>query len=449
MSRAPAGNNSGFTGSSICEVSDNFSAGLWGPQDYLEHCLGQIKAKNPAINAVLDVYEAESRIAASQSQKRYQSGRPLSKLDGIPIGVKANIAVKGQVCHGGIRAYGSYAAPEDAAAVKNLRRAGAIILCSLNMEEGALGAATDNPWYGKTHNPLRPGFTPGGSSGGSAAAVAADMMPAALGTDTMGSVRIPSAYCGIVGYKPSRGLIPMDGVMPLSPTLDIAGPHVRYIKDAALLLPVMAGQSKSYAGVALSNFRFAAMQIAPDMEIEPEVRAGFERLLSRLQTQPSTIRADDVLGDYPFGAMRRAGLLVSEIEGAEYHLAQYEKSPEGFSDHFQNLLSWGVRQPLAKTAKAYAALNAAKQVADKIFETIDIILAPTAPQEAFRFGASIPAGQADFTAFANFAGLPAVSIPMGAGKTGLPIGLQIIGARGKDAYILQVATFLQEHLRNA
>lgn len=427
-----------------CAVAESFRTGSVLPLDYLDFCLGQIASRNPFLNAVLDVYESSAREAAKAAQSRLKAGQPLSMMDGIPVGVKANIAVKGQVCHGGIKAYAQATAQEDAGVVKNLRDAGAVILGSLNMEEGALGAATDNPWFGKCQNPLKRGFTPGGSSGGSASAVAGGLFPVALGTDTMGSVRIPSAYCGIVGHKPSAGLVPIDGVMPLSTSLDTVGPHVRSVRDAAMILPILSGNTALTQVEPRSKITFACLHIQPDMDIEPDVQIIFDSAVAKISGHTGFKQIDDVLTDYNAGRVRRAGLLISEVEGAHYHVDQYERSPDGFSDHFQNLLSWGVRQPIAKLRGAYDAIGQAARDIEAALQTSDVIIAPTAPQTAFRFGEPIPAGQADFTALANFAGLPACSIPMGKGRRNMPLGLQVIGQRGEDASVLSVAAQISD-----
>lgn len=429
---------------SIASIIGWYARGQWTPSEYLRYCLRRIEDENPKINAVLEVYEEEAKTAAAASTRRFRARKPTSFLDGIPIGIKANIAFGGHACHGGIKAYENVMAPEDAKVVRNLRSAGAVILCSLNMEEGALGAVTDNPWFGRTENPLRDGHTPGGSSGGSAAAVAAGMVPAALGTDTMGSVRIPSAYCGLAGHKPSRDLIPKKGVLPLSTTLDTVGPHVRHLEDAAIMLPIMAGTRRPFDLKNQDKARFACVHIPEGMDIEPEVREAFTMLVGWLAEGDLMERTGDVLEDYDYGRYRRSGLLLSEAEGAHYHTPQYEKHPEGFSDHFASMLSWGARQPLEKTRAAYGLVDQARVLAEEIFKTTDIILAPTAPQEAFKFGSPIPVGQSDFTAFANFAGLPAATVPIGKGQNRLPIGVQIIGPLGRDEFVLQMAARVRD-----
>ena len=421
----------------VVGLAERYRDGSLSPTAVTEFYLSQIAIHNPRINAVLDLYTQEAHRSAQASAQRYKSGKPLSPLDGVPLGVKANIAVKGQVCHGGIKAYTANIAQEDADVVSRLKAAGAIILGSLNMEEGALGAATDNPWFGKTFNPLKQGYTPGGSSGGSAAAVASGMMPAALGTDTMGSVRIPSAYCGLAGHKPTTGSVSFDGIMALSPTLDCVGPHARTVEDVQSVMSVLTGNSLDQT--IPTPITVGKLDWAADVDVEPAVQNAFDQAVSALEKSGfiiNTIRLDG----YDFGKTRRAGLLVSEVEGAEVHVETYRNDPSGFSEHFQSLLSWGVAQSREKVEAAYDLLDIQKQRANKIFESCDVLIAPTAPQRAFKFGSSIPANQADFTAFANFAGLPATAIPIE--TDGLPASVQIVGPHGRDALTMSVAAKL-------
>ena len=423
----------------VADLAQKYRDGSVSPVTVAEFYLSQIAILNPTINAVLDIYAKEAHQAAKASAQRYKAGKPLSKIDGVPIGVKANIAVAGHVCHGGIKAYDSNIAERDAEVVERLKNAGVIILCSLNMEEGALGAATDNPWFGKTQNPLNIGHTPGGSSGGSAAAVASGMMPAALGTDTMGSVRIPSAYCGLVGHKPTNGFCSMNGVMPLSPTLDCVGPHTRSVADARVILDIVSGiKTKTPNPHELTIGR---LDWDGFVAVEADIRRGFDKAISAFDKAGASI-VDIRFDGYDFGKARRAGLLISEIEGAQFHLQQYETRPEGFSEHFQSLLAWGVRQTNEKVEEAFTLVAEQAERANAIFDNCDVLIAPTAPQKAFKFGDPIPVNQADFTAFANFAGLPATAVPMTFG--GLPSSVQIIGPKGEDGLTLAIAQKLEE-----
>ena len=216
--------------------ADAFALGRWTPLQVFDAYTHRIARLNPTLNAVLDTRFEAARSEAADSADRWARGEPLSEIDGAVVLVKANIAVEGLPWHAGIKAYERRIAREDAACVAALKAGGAIIVGTVNMEEGALGAVTDNPWFGRTLNPWGAegeAITPGGSSGGSGAAVAAGLCVMALGTDTMGSVRIPAAYCGVSGLKPSRGAIPTDGVIALSTTLDHVGPITRSARDLA------------------------------------------------------------------------------------------------------------------------------------------------------------------------------------------------------------------------
>ena len=413
-----------------------FIEGELTPSDYLDFCLSRIERINPKINAVLDVYDKTARPAALAATQRYADGKPRSDIDGMPIGVKANISVRGYVCHGGIKAYDNNIATHDADIVHRLRRAGAVIIGSLNMEEGALGAQTDNPWFGKCYNPLKDGYTSGGSSGGSAAAVAAGMMPASLGTDTMGSVRIPSAYCGLVGFKPGRQAYSTQGVMPLSTTLDSVGTHTRTVQDAIMIYKAVTGFKNDIdprAPKTLSPFDISSS------DVEPDIAKAFTSTIETLEVSTTA----PILSDYDFSKQRRAGLIVSEYEGAKFHAGKDFETSEGFSAHFKSMLSFGQNLPTDKVNDAYARTRNSSKLAESFFQNTQALIAPAALQTAFKFGDDVPANQADFTAFANFADLPAISLPMGAAKNGLPMGLQLMTKSGRDRALLGMALWYE------
>jgi len=341
------------------------------------------------------------------------------QTDGVSVGVKANIAVKDYACHGGIKAYENDIAPEDAVVVARLRDAGYNIAAILNMEEGALGAQTDNPWFGKTYNPLKAGYTAGGSSGGSAAAVAAGQVDISLGTDTMGSVRIPSAYCGIWGFKPSHNQEMLKGVMPLSPRLDTVGVHGKTLNDVVRGTEVITARSFSSGQIG----EITLLDYKGQVDCEPEVQKAFEQFAAKIGKLSTT-----TLSPYAFGKSRRAGLILSEVEGYAVHAEKLSTMPEGFSNVFRGMLEYGRDLSSEKIEAAYAHLKTLRNA-----EFPDFILMPTAPQTAFKFGAIVPANQADFTAFANLANRPAIQFPIGENTDGLPIGAQLVGPRGGEA----------------
>lgn len=358
-----------------------------------------------------------------------------SAKSGPTVGVKANINAKRQYCHGGIKAYDGVKAERDALVIRRLRDAGYNISAIVNMEEGALGAQTDNPWFGKTHNPLRHGYTPGGSSGGSAAAVAAGLVDIALGTDTMGSVRIPSAYCGIWGFKPSHNVDMLDGVMPLAATLDTVGVHANTLDDAVKATEVICGQNFS-DGTAGDIY---VLDYAGHVDVEEDVDEYFQHIVKKLGSLPHTR-----LGKYAFGKSRRAGLIISETEGWAYHALMLAINPQGFSDFFRGMLEYGRDLPLERVEATYAHM--AELRADTSLP--DFILMPTAPQTAFKFGDPVPANQADFTAFANLANRPAMQFPIGEDADGLPIGAQLVGPRHREADLVVTMKRLWDALQS-
>jgi len=404
----------------VAGLAAAFADGSARPDAVMETYLARIERLNPAIHAFIDLDVDGARDAAKSSAHRWGSGMALSPLDGCVIGVKSNIAVAGLPWTAGIGAYRDRIADRDAACVARLRAAGAIILGTLNMEEGALGAVTDNPWFGRTRNPWREDFTAGGSSGGSGAAVAAGLCAVALGTDTMGSVRIPSAYCGVFGIKPRYGAIPEEGVTPLSPSLDHVGVHARSAEDCGAVLAEIATPDPASPSGPL-----AVLDVTGRASLSEDVRAAFLAVVAAAEAQG--LLQGSVPLDIDLGRLRRRGLLISEFEGMAEHDAMLDARPDGFSDTFAAMLRWGAAQPPEKLAEARAEVATAKPRLEELIGDRVGLLCPTTGGPAFRFGEPVPADQADITCLANMAGLPAVAFPMGLSSDGLPLSAQIIG----------------------
>ncbi|MEQ8403703.1 MAG: amidase [Oceanicaulis sp.] len=417
-----------------------FALGKWSPLEVFDAYAKRIAKLNPRLNAVLDTRLQSARAEAADSADRWARGAPLSEVDGAVVLVKANIAVEGLPWHAGIKAYERRIAREDAACVANLKRAGAVIAGTLNMEEGALGAVTDNPWYGRTLNPWGgegEDITPGGSSGGSGAAVAAGLCVMALGTDTMGSVRIPAAYCGVAGHKPARGLIPTGGVIALSHTLDHVGPLTRSARDLPAFVAALSGQAqrpqKGLTGLTIGRWRFEDA-----LALHPDVESAWTAALERLDNAGAEI-VEVRPHAYQYGRTRRRGLLISELEGHQAHADALREDPKGFSDHFRRLLDWGAGQPAEKAQAAYGEIRAVEDDAETWFSTCDLVAAPTALEPAFAFGEDTPAGQADLTAFADMAGCAATAVPMGRSKSGRPVSIQFMAPAGRDQQAMKAA----------
>jgi len=417
-----------------------------------EACLERIARLDANIRAVSHLDRNNALAAAEASDRRRAAGEARGPLDGLPMLFKDNIDVAGLPTTAGLVPRRDHVAGDDAVVVAKLRAAGVVVLGKVTMHEAALGATNENPLTGRTFNPHRAGFTPGGSSGGSGAATAAGFSLAALGTDTLGSVRIPAAYCGVVGHKPTRGLVSKRGVVPLSWTLDHVGPIGRSVTDVAAILSAIAGYDAASPESVVAPPETTQVPEQPDLRgvrlgrlsaidrvaVVSSVLEAFAKALDVLRALGATIVQVD-LPDNDFGRVRRTGLLVSEAEGAFAHAELLAKHPEQFSPELRTLLTYGRdagSQALIKAQRTIAEILVATRLA---FAPVDAIVLPTAPQPAFDFATPVPVGQADFTAIANLTGRPAVSLPMGWSDQGLPLGLQLIGHPFGDARVLAIA----------
>lgn len=402
------------------------------------HYLDRIARFNGALNAFTHVDNEGALAAAAVSAARYQAGNPRS-LEGLPVAVKANLAVRGFPAHAGIAALGKRTAPADADCVAALREAGAVILGLLNMHEAALGATTDNPHFGRTMNPHRAGHTPGGSSGGSGAAVAAGLVAAALGTDTLGSVRIPAAWCGVAGLKPTNGLVPTGGLVPLVPRLDCIGPLARSAGDCALILEAIAAPAPARALT-----RVAVLEFQSGPEIDSAVAAAVRLSASLLEGLGLEVRARQVRIDH--ARVRLGSFLEAALGAGEQFAGAMAADPQGFSPAFHAAVNFARTAEPAQRAEGGRAMEAAANALQATLQLADVLLLPTTPQPAFPFDSEPPQSLADFTAPANLAGLPALSLPAGWTSDGLPVGIQLIGRAGEDLSLLALGARLEAAL---
>lgn len=356
-------------------------------------------------------------------------------LGNLTIGIKANIAVQGLPWTGGLEAYKNRIAEKDAEAVAKLRAAGAAILGTLNMEEAALGAKTDNPFFGATHNPHKIGHTPGGSSGGSGAAVAAGLCDAALGTDTMGSVRIPAAYCGIYGLKPTRGAVSQNGLEIVDPSLDAIGPLTQSLEDMEAIMRVLMHLPDLQP---IDNI--GLLENLGGVDCDPAVLEGYKKTRNVLGATESFALP------HPLTRIRFAGFIASSL-GLSHELADVlNNNPGGLSDHLKFLLTFGPERSATDLAEDRRILSETTDAITAAVDKYGAILLPTAPQVAFSHNHKAPANQADFTCLANIAGLPAITIPAGWSSDGLPVGVQLIAAANNEAGLLTLAGQLDEKL---
>ena len=375
-----------------------------------------------AANAPLNAFVDWDRAAAG-------SDGPLA---GVTLGIKSNIAVAGLPWTGGMGLYRERLAKRDAEVVAKLRGAGAAILGMLNMHEAALGATTDNAFYGRTINPHREGYTPGGSSGGSGAAVAAGLCDAAIGTDTLGSVRIPAAYCGVYGLKPTNAFVSNDGLAFLEPSLDVIGPLARSLDMLERVWGVIGEDNPIEA---LPVKRLVLLEGSGGVDVQPAVRTAYEKACILLDLPIEHLRFPDSLTDIRMAGFGMAGRwLINELGDAR-------------TDH-ADLLSDELKRLLTICESAPARPDILARTRDLLRATIDeetIFLMPTAPQAAFAHGRA-PANQADFTALASIAGLPALAMPAGRSEDGLPVSIQLVGAAASEATLFAIARQLDAAL---
>lgn len=471
----------------IAELSAALEAEATTSVAITQAAIDRTAAVDDRIKAFLD-YDAEDALAqAKASDERRAAGRALGPLDGIPVGIKDVLAVKNQPLSCASRMLAGYRSPFDATCVGKLREAGAVIYGRLNMDAFAMGSSTENSAFQITANPWDLEAIPGGSSGGSAAAVAAGESPVAIGTDTGGSIRQPAALCGVVGMKPTYGLVSRYGLVAFASSLDQVGPLTRTVEDAALMLEVMLGKdpldSTSIAPRGETSYATALKaangpwKLGVPSEffgagIDPEVKATVERAVDWYRQQGCEIvdinlpHSDLAVPVYYIVATAEASSNLARFDGVRYGhrspeasdaLSLFTKSRgEGFGAEVKRRIILGTYVLSSGYYDAYY-LRAQKVrrliLGDfgKAFETVDAILTPTSPTPAFKRGERTNDPLAMYlsdiyTIPANLAGLPAISIPAGFSSGGLPIGLQVIGPAFGEAAMFAVAhAFEQAH----
>lgn len=401
-----------------------------------DHYLARIARFDGTLHAFTALDIAGARAAAAESALRI-AGNAARPLEGVPIAVKANIAVAGLATTAGVAARRGAIADRDASVVMRLRAAGAVILGHVNMHEAALGATTDNEAYGRTENPHRIGRTPGGSSGGSGAAVAAGLCAAALGTDTLGSVRIPAAYTGVYGLKPTNGAVADDGLVFLARCLDTIGPLARSVADLAAVMAVLAP-----IGAPARVTRVAVLAGVEPGDCEAAVWAGFDAARRGLAALGIAI-VETATPGLDFAMARLGGFIEAAREAGQTFAA--DRAAGGISADFARLLDFGAETSDDVTDMSRAAMTLAAETIARGLADADVLLLPTTPQAAFAHGRA-PVTQADFTALANLAGLPALSLPSGTDADGMPVAVQLVGRAGAEASLLALAARLDDAL---
>jgi aspartyl-tRNA(Asn)/glutamyl-tRNA(Gln) amidotransferase subunit A len=431
------------------------------PVELTEACLQRVERLNPGLNAFITVTADSALAEARAAEAHIQQGLWLGPLHGIPIALKDLVETAGVRTTGGSNLFRNRVPMVDAEVVRRLKGAGAVLLGKLNLHEFAYGASSVISAFGPVRNPVNPEYSAGGSSSGSAAAVAARLSYAAVGTDTGGSIRQPAAFCGIVGFKPTYGLVSARGVVPLSQSLDHVGPMARNVTDAALLLQVLAGYdaedpaSRNQAvpdySAALTNPTSSLRTGVPRANffadsLHPEVQATWDRALALLEKLVQSQEQIDLNVD--LAANNTLGNLLTKAEAFAYHGEHITSTPEQYQPETLRRIRAGAEVSAATYARALRDLAEARSSIGSVFEKVDILVTPTVPMPPFKIADLL----SDMDTLRNkeqltlrntrpfnVLGLPTISVPCGRTSAGLPIGLQITGAHGADATVLSLA----------
>lgn len=453
----------------LCELSAVTMRRLIGsrqlsPLELMDACIARIEALNPAVNAIAATDFERAREAARIAEHEVMRGAPLGPLHGLPLGVKDLQDTAGLLTtYGNVGLRGNVPS-RDIALVARLKAAGAIVTAKTNVPDMGAGANTRNPVWGATGNPFDPRLNAGGSSGGSAAALAVDMLPLATGSDTGGSLRIPAALCGVVGLRPSPGLVPNDAKALGWSVISVLGPMGRTVEDTALQLacsagfdvrdplsyPVEAAALRSPPEADLSTLRIGWTEDFGVCIVDPEIRRVLRDRIERIRPwvarcEPVDLRLDEA--DRAFDVLRAEAFLAAYAE-------TYRTAPQTLGPNVRANVEMAGAITLADRAQAHLAQTRIARAFARAFEGFDLILAPTTPVSPFPW-TELYAQQIDGQAMRNYyhwlaltyvvtlATNPALSLPCGRDEHGMPFGLQLIGPLRGDAALLGAAQSLE------
>ena len=439
----------------------------------------KIKENEPKVEAFVTTLTDEAVAKAEEIDKKREAGELTNELAGIPIGIKDNICTKGIKTTCSSRMLENFISPYDATVMDKLKNEYLINLGKLNMDEFAMGGSTETSYFKKTKNPWNLDCVPGGSSGGSAAAVASGMVPWALGSDTGGSIRQPASFCGVVGLKPTYGLVSRYGLVAFASSLDQIGPITKDVKDSAILLNIIAGhdekdttsvdiKKKDYVKALKNDIKGMKIGVPKDFfgeGINAELKEKLEQAIEKYKELGAVVEefsldiANYALATYYIIACAEASSNLGRFDGIRYTYRTpefkdlkeiYKKSrSEGFGAEVKRriilgtyVLSSGYYDAYYKKAQKVRTL--VTNEFNKAFEKYDVILTPTSPTVAFKIGEKsenpLEMYLADIcTVSVNIAGLPGISVPCGVDSQGMPIGMQLIGSKFCEETILNAA----------
>lgn len=443
----PGGETSGPASCDAIALAARYRDGSLTPTAVVEAALERLARLEPSLNAFACPMAGTARAEAAAATAALAAGHDRGPLHGIPVAIKDLIDVAGAPTACGTRAEPPRIATRDATLVARLRAAGAVMLGKTQLLEYAYGVA--HPAIGQTNNPHDPTRTAGGSSGGSAAAVAAGIVPIAIGTDTGGSIRIPAAYCGIVGVKPTFGLVPLDGVFPLSWSLDHAGPLTRSVRDAALALSTIAGRAVPLETVSCAGLRIGVLRRhVSTTPLGREVSRLFEDVLATLRRAGAEVSEIDIPG---LDHANRTLLAILQPEASVIHAERLATSAGGYAPGTRAQIEAGLAIPATDHVRAQRLRQELAAAVEDGFGCLDVMVSPAVPFVAPASDPEIAEGEDSemlASGFSNVTGHPSLSLPCGT-IGGLPVGLQLTGARGGDASLLSAAAALETVLQDA
>ena len=369
----------------------------------------------------------------------------VSKIDGELITVKPNIKVKNFPYTGGIKHFEGSVSKNDDPIIKRIKENGGIIVGSTNMDEAAFGGETSTSFYGRCINPINKELSVGGSSGGSAAAIASGLVKFSIGTDTMGSIRIPASYCGIVGFKPSSSITNNKELILLSDTYDTIGFHSNNIFNINNLYKIINSEIHFSDYKPINKIKCLVPNQIFNNDINKDVIEGFKEALLKIGRNGINIEYNDMNFWEP-NFHRKLLLKIVENEGAKNLKELLENNASYISEHLRNNLLFGKSIDNKKIKNIKLELQKLKKLTQKTFQDFDFILIPTTPQNSFQIKDKTPENQANFTSLANIGDLPALSLPFGYNKENNH-SIQIIASNQNDSFLLKTSSFFEKFLQ--
>jgi aspartyl-tRNA(Asn)/glutamyl-tRNA(Gln) amidotransferase subunit A len=428
---------------SIAETAEQIRRKEISPVEVLRECLEKIDRLNPTLNAFITVTSDSALAEAKRAEQEIQSGNWRGPVHGIPIGLKDLIDTAGIRTTAASKVFRDRIPTEDADVVKKLKAAGAVFVGKQNLQEFAYGSSSVISHFGPVRNPVNPEFIAGGSSSGSAVAVASGMCYAAIGTDTAGSIRQPASLCGVVGLKPSYDLVSTRGIIPLSQSLDHAGPIARTVEDVAILLDAIAERSENYSANFKSGIQDFVLGIPRKYfydDLDPEIARAVENAIDLLASKAKAVRQIE----YPVEQDRT----IFNAESSAYHRDKIASSANLYDPETLRRLKTGEGVSDTQYQDALSHLRDTRQKVGEMFRDVDLLLTPTTPEPTPRIADLLkdvsrlrPAEIVLLrnTRPVNAWGVPAISVPCGFSSEGLPIGLQIIGPPHGEKNVLRAA----------